>query len=477
MSEDAGFRIEHDLLGELPIPAGVYYGINTARALENFPISGTTIGTYSELVEALAAVKQAAALANRELGVLDDEKADAIIRACEEIRSGRLHDQFVVDPIQGGAGISTNMNANEVIANRSLELMGHARGDYAWIHPLDHVNRSQSTNDVYPTSTRAALHVVTGRLLEALKSLERALAAKAMEFAGLVKLGRTELQDAVPMTLGQEFGSYAAMVRADSRRLRETRGRLREINLGGTAIGTGLNAAPGYAPLVCRHLAEITGVDFVPAPDLIEATQDVGAFVELSGVLKECAIRLSKICDDLRLLASGPRAGFEEITLPAVQAGSSIMPGKVNPSIPEVVNQIAFEVIGHDVTVTMAAAAGQLELNAFEPIIVRALFESLTHLAAGAQVLADRCVAGITAHPDHLRQLVASSIEVVTALSPQIGYAAATRLAQRAIATGRDVRDLAAEEHLLDPATLDALLTPDHLAGSETAPAQEDPSH
>jgi aspartate ammonia-lyase len=457
------YRVEHDLLGDREVPAEAYYGVHTLRAMENFPISGTPISTYPDLVVALAYVKQAAALANRDLGLLDADKATAIVRACEEIRTGRLHEQFVVDVIQGGAGTSTNMNANEVIANRAMELLGHQRGDYRQVHPLEDVNRSQSTNDVYPTAVNVALHLAIGRLLAAMTVLEDAFTAKAGEFADVVKMGRTQLQDAVPMTLGQEFATYAVMIGEDRQRLAEARSLICEINLGGTAIGTGITAHPDYPALACRHLAQLTGIPLTGAANLVEATQDVGAFVQLSGVLKRIAVKVSKVCNDLRLLSSGPRAGLREINLPPVQAGSSIMPGKVNPVIPEVVNQIAYEVIGNDVTVTLAAEGGQLQLNAFEPIIVHSLFESLTHLTGGCRVLADRCVAGITANRDHLRHTVEYSIGLVTALNPCLGYTQATAIAQEALATGRSVYDLVLDHGLLDRTQLDDILRPERL--------------
>src|SRR3979490_2725824 len=393
-------RTEHDLLGDRVVPADAYYGIHTLRALENFPITGTAISIYPDLVTAPACVKQAAAIPNCELGLIDDRRSVAIRLACEEIREGKLHDEFVVDVIQGGAGTSTNMNANEVICNRALEILGHPKGEYQQLPPLDHVNLSQSTNDVYPTSIKLALNFLIRRLLPEMESLKKSFSQKASEFENVLKVGRTQLQDAVPMTLGQEFSTYAVMLGEDEQRLAEARDLVREINLGATAIGTGINAHPDYQGIVTRRLAEIAAMPLVTSPDLIEATQDAGSFVQLSGVLKRIAVKLSKICNDLRLLSSGPRAGIGESQRPAVQAGSSIMPGKVNPVIPEVVNQIAFEVIGNDITVTMAAEAGQLQLNAFEPIIAHSLFKSLQHLASGCRVLADRCVKGITANAE-----------------------------------------------------------------------------
>jgi len=454
-------RIEHDLLGERAVPALAYYGIHTLRALENFPITGMPISIYPDLVSALACVKQAAAIANSELGLLDEKRAVAIRLACEEVREGKLFAEFVVDVIQGGAGTSSNMNANEVICNRALELLGHARGEYQHLHPLDHVNLSQSTNDVYPSAVKLALHFAIKRLLIEMQGLRHAFQKKALEFDDILKVGRTQLQDAVPMTLGQEFSTYAVMLGEDElARLAEAGELIREINLGATAIGTGINAHPDYAPLVTRRLSEISGIAFIVSPNLIEATQDAGSFVQLSGVLKRIAVKLSKVCNDLRLLSSGPRAGIGEIALPAVQAGSSIMPGKVNPVIPEVVNQIAFEVIGNDMTVTMAAEAGQLQLNAFEPIIAHSLFESLQHLAAGCRTLAERCVKGITANRDRARRLLDESTALVTALTPYLGYAQSTAIAQEALASGEKVYDLVLKKRLMTKPQLDELLEP-----------------
>ena len=456
-------RIEHDLLGERAVPASAYFGVHTLRAVENFPITGNPISIYPDLIRALACIKQAAALANHELGMLDKERADAIGKACDEIRSGKLHEQFVVDVIQGGAGTSTNMNANEVIANLGLELLGHARGEYQFLHPNEHVNMSQSTNDVYPTALKVAGYFGIFRLVDAMAVLRRAFEVKAEEFRDVLKMGRTQLQDAVPMTLGQEFSTYAVMLGEDEERLKEAAMLVREINLGATAIGTGINAHPEYASLVCRQLSGITGIPLITSPNLIEATQDCGAFVQLSGVLKRVAVKLSKTCNDLRLLSSGPRAGLNEINLPPMQAGSSIMPGKVNPVIHEVVNQIAFEVIGNDVTVSFAAEAGQLQLNAFEPIIAHSLFKSITHLRNGCLTLAERCVKGITANRERLRATVENSIGVVTALNPYIGYANATQVAQEALATGRSVAELVLEKKLLSKERLAEILQPDVL--------------
>ncbi|WP_396897703.1 aspartate ammonia-lyase, partial [Mycolicibacterium sp.] len=462
---------EHDLLGDHEVPADVYYGVHTVRACENFPISGVPISRHRDLVIALASVKQAAAEANRELGLLDGEIAAAIVAACTEIRGGALHDQFVVDEIQGGAGTSTNMNANEVIANRALELLGHDRGTYRVVHPLEHVNLGQSTNDVYPTAVKVALGSACRALEQALRGLVEHCSAKAVEFADMLKLGRTQLQDAVPMTLGQEFGAFAVTIGEDADRLGEAMALIAEINLGGTAIGTGLNTHPEYAALVCSRLRAITGLPLTTAGNLVEATSDVGAFVQLSGVTKRTAVKLSKICNDLRLLSSGPRAGFGEINLPAVQAGSSIMPGKVNPVIPEMVNQVAFEVIGNDLTVTMAAEAGQLQLNAFEPIIARALLSSLTHLTAAVNVLGERCIRGITANAERMRDAVLQSASIATALNPVLGYEAATALVAEAIATGASIPELVRRSALVDEAVLARMLSPENLCRPNDFPA------
>ena len=456
-------RTEHDLLGDREVPADAYYGVHTLRALENFPISKIPISTYPNLVKALAYVKEACALANHELGLLDDSKTNAIVGACKELIDGKLNDQFVVDVVQGGAGTSTNMNANEVIANRALELLGCERGDYKKLHPLEDVNMSQSTNDVYPTAVKVALRFKIDELIAGMEILRLAFAEKAEEFKDILKMGRTQLQDAVPMTLGQEFSTYAVMLEEDQQRLREAALLIQEINLGATAIGTGINAHPDYAALAQKHLSELTGIQYITASNLVEATQDAGAFVQLSGVLKRVAVKLSKVCNDLRLLSSGPRTGFGEINLPAVQAGSSIMPGKVNPVIPEVVNQIAFLVIGNDVTVSFAAEGGQLQLNAFEPIIAHSLFDNLVYLRQGCVTLAERCVKGITANREHLDKLLQSSIGIVTALNPLIGYENATSVAMEAHATGRSVAEIVLERGLLTKEQLNEVLRPEVL--------------
>ncbi|GAU06374.1 aspartate ammonia-lyase [Burkholderia stabilis] len=463
MAAENSFRTEHDLLGDREVPADAYYGVHTLRALENFPITGSPISVYPALIKALACIKQAAALANHELGLLDTARCDAIVGACAELLGGKLHDQFVVDVIQGGAGTSTNMNANEVIANRALELLGRKKGEYQYLHPNEQVNIGQSTNDVYPSALKIATWFGILSLIEAMEILRHAFEAKALEFKDVLKMGRTQLQDAVPMTLGQEFSTYAVMLGEDEERLREAALLICEINMGATAIGTGITAHPDYAPLVLKHLREITGIPLVTAPDLVEATQDCGSFVQLSGVLKRVAVKLSKTCNDLRLLSSGPRAGLGEINLPPMQAGSSIMPGKVNPVIPEVMNQIAFEVIGNDVTVSFAAEAGQLQLNAFEPIIAHSLFKSVTHLRNGCLTLAERCVKGITANAEHLRASVENSIGIVTALNPYIGYANATSVAMEAHASGGRVYDIVLERGLLSRQQLDEILKPEGL--------------
>ena len=458
-------RSEHDLLGYRDVPAEAYYGIHSLRATENFPVSGTQIKAYPELVNALAFVKKASALANYQFGLLNDWQKDAIIKACDDILRGELHDQFVVDIIQGGAGTSTNMNANEVIANRALEHLGEPRGAYEKLHPLEHVNLSQSTNDVYPTAIKIALHSKINLLIDAMGILQKSFEKKSDEFSDILKMGRTQLQDAVPMTLGQEFGAFGIMLAEDRERLREARQLIHEINLGATAIGTGINAPKGYAKVVTEILSEVTGIPLITAKNLVEATQDAGAFVQLSGVLKRVAVKISKTCNDLRLLSSGPRVGFNEINLPPVQAGSSIMPGKVNPVIPEVVNQIAFEVIGNDVTVSFAAEAGQLQLNAFEPIITRNLFNSLTFLRRGCTILAERCIVGITANRDDLRAMIDKSIGIVTALNPHIGYENASAVAAEAHKTGKGVVEIVLEKGLLSKEKLDEILRPESLIG------------
>ena len=453
-------RIESDMIGEKEVPADALYGIQTLRAAENFNISGVTLRLYPRFIKSLAMVKMAAAKANKDLGELDPKIADAIVEACDEIMKGKYHTHFIVDMIQGGAGTSTNMNANEVIANRALRLMGKKLGEYQYCHPNNHVNFAQSTNDVYPTALKITLLYFNDKLLIALKELISAFDKKSKEFAHILKVGRTQLQDAVPMTLGQEFATFANTLREEIDRLKENAKLFNEINLGGTAIGTGLNANPLYKKKAITYLKEISGYPVKSAKDLVEATQDTGAFVMYSSALKRLAVKLSKISNDLRLLSSGPRAGLWEINLPKMQPGSSIMPGKVNPVIPEVVNQIAYNVIGNDLTVTMAAEAGQLQLNVMEPIIARSLFESLQHLKNGITTLSTKCVNGITANEDHLRLMVQNSIGLVTALVPALGYEVCSSLAKESMSSGKSVYQLALDKKLMSKIDLDKILSP-----------------
>jgi aspartate ammonia-lyase len=458
-------RQEYDSLGSLPIPNDAYWGIHTARALENFPITRRAIYNYPDLIRALARVKQAAARANAEIGVLEAEKAAVIDRVCDEIVGGALHSEFLVGVIQGGAGTSTNMNANEVIANRGLELMGYEKGDYERLSPIDDVNRSQSTNDVYPTAIKLAMVFGLQRLLAEHTLLTASFAAKGREFAAVLKIGRTQLQDAVPMTLGQEFTGFAHTLVEDYDRLGEIIPWLNEINMGATAIGTGITADPRYADAVRRHLEQVTGMPMETAPDLIEATSDAGIFMTLSGTLKRAAVKLSKICNDLRLLSSGPQAGLGEITLPPRQAGSSIMPGKINPVIPEVVNQVAFSVIGADATVTAAAEGGQLQLNAFEPVIAHSILQSLAWMTNACHTLRVNCVDGITANTERLAMQVETSVGVVTALTPYIGYAAAATLAHTALTTQASIAELVVSSGLMTAEKVAEVLSPERLSG------------
>ena len=458
-----GSRLEHDFLGDVEIPCNMYYGIQTRRAVENFQISGFPISSFPKLIRAMAAIKKAAAIANQKLGLLSTEISDAICAACDELMDNKLFDNFVVDVVQGGAGTSTNMNVNEVIANRALELLGRCKGEYGLVSPNDHVNLSQSTNDVYPTAIKIALIYSVRELVEAMAELVGALREKETEFNSVIKVGRTELRDAVPMTLGQEFGAYATTLGEDIHRLEEVCGLIREVNLGGTAIGTGINADPRYPRLVVRELRGISGLALVLSPDLIEATQDTGSFVLLSGVLKRTAVKLSKICNDLRLLSSGPRAGFNEINLPAVQAGSSIMPGKVNPVIPEMVSEVCYQVIGNDLVVTLASEAGQLELNPYLPIIAYNLFESTRMLRNVMVTLARRCISGITANPSACAEMVRSCLGIATALNPYIGYEKASKIAEEAYETGRSVYDIVLERGALSKKQLDKILSPKNL--------------
>ena len=455
-----GHRLESDCLGELPVPDDALYGIQTLRAIRNYHITGVRISHYPEFIKALAAIKKAAALANNRLGLLDGERTEAIAWACDQLLAGRHRAHFRVDVIQGGAGTSSNMNANEVIANLALERLGRPRGDYAHLHPNNHVNLSQSTNDVYPSAIRLALVFMGLDLHKAMGRLARALEDRARRFADVIKIGRTQLQDAVPMTLGQEFHAWAIMVGEDRQRLVEALDLVREINLGGTAIGTGINAPDDYPALAVKLLCEVSGQRMLLAENLVEATQDTGAYVQFSGVLKRTAVKLSKICNDLRLLSSGPRCGLGEIRLPEMAPGSSIMPGKVNPVIPEVVNQIAFQVIGSDLTVTLAAEAGQLELNAMEPVLAHNLFGSLALLKRGCVTLADKCVSGIEADEARCRSFVEQSLGLATALVPHVGYEKAGQVARAALHQGVSVAEAARELLGWSPERLAEVLDP-----------------
>jgi aspartate ammonia-lyase len=462
---DRATRLEHDLIGEKAVPSDAYYGVQTARALENFHISGVELRLYPDLIRAFAMVKLAAARANHDCGVFDGHVLRGIEGACQELIEGKLHDQFRLDVFQGGAGTSTNMNANEVIANRALELMGHAKGEYRHCSPHDHVNASQSTNDAYPSALHLGMALGNRRLVDAMRDLIDAFCAKGREFAGIVKMGRTQLQDAVPMTLGQEFLAFGETLNGEVRALDVVERVLCEINMGATAIGTGLNAPAGYAEKCTAHLADITGLPIHLAPDLIEATQDTQAYVLYSSCMKSLAIKLSKVCNDLRLLSSGPRCGFREINLPAKQPGSSIMPGKVNPVIPEVVNQVCFRVIGSDLTVSMAAEAGQLQLNVMEPVIAACIFEAQTMFVNAARTLRVHCVEGITANADVCRHYVEHSIGTVTALNTVIGYDRATQLAAEAMRTGRGILELVREQRLLTEDQIASVLDPVAMTG------------
>ena len=460
------FRVESDLLGELQVPIDAYYGVQTQRALNNYKISTTHMYDYPEYIIAMAYVKMAAASANAELGVLDRKIADAIIAACKEIVDGKLWDQFPVDMMQGGAGTSVNMNANEVIANRALELMGHRKGEYQYCSPNDHVNCAQSTNDAYPTAFRYTFFRMNRHLEAALQQLIASFRAKGEEFKDIIKMGRTQLQDAVPMTSGQEFNAFANNLEEEIANLNRNAVLLKEINMGGTAIGTGLNAVPGFAELCTKRLSEFSGDSFEKAPDLVEATPDTGAYVSYSAALKRLAVKLSKICNDLRLMASGPRCGLHEINLPPMAPGSSIMPGKVNPVIPEVTNQVCFKVIGNDTAVCFAAEAGQLQLNVMEPVIAQCILESQTWLINVMNTLRTKCVDGITVNAEHCYEMVKHSIGIVTALNPYIGYKTSTKVAKEALETGRSVYDLVLEHGYMTKEKLDEALDPKAMTSS-----------
>lgn len=457
------FRVESDLLGELQVPAEAYYGVQTQRAINNYKISGKHMCDYPEYVKAIAYVKLAAAEANHELGQLPDDVADAMCRACREIIDGKFHENFVTDMVQGGAGTSVNMNANEVIANRALELMGYEKGDYQHCWPNDHCNCGQSTNDVYPTTIRLTFIEMNKQLVAALKRLVASFRKKGEEFKNNIKMGRTQLQDAVPMTSGQEFTAFANTLEEEIGNLNRNVELMLEINMGATAIGTGLNAVPGYAELCTKKLAELTGENFTLGKDLVEATPDTGDYVSYSGALKRLAVKLSKICNDLRLMASGPRCGLHEINLPPMAPGSSIMPGKVNPVIPEVTNQTCFKVIGNDTTVMIAAEAGQLQLNVMEPVITQCIIESQTWLGRAMDTLRERCVDGITVNAEHNAETVRNSIGIVTALNPYIGYKNSTKIAKEALETGASVYDLVLRDKILTKEKLDAILDPKHM--------------
>ena len=439
-------RIEKDFLGEKELPDGAYYGVQTQRGKDNFHITGIPMSAEPCFVQAFGYAKKAAAMANRDLGVLDAKVAGAIIGACDRLIAGEFRDQFVTDFIQGGAGTSTNMNANEVIANVALESLGHRKGEYQFVNPNDHVNFGQSTNDMYPTAFRLALILRLERYMEALTALQEAFYAKAREFRGVLKMGRTHLQDAVPMSLGQEFHGWGTTIGEEVQRIAEVRKLLHEINLGATAIGTTVTAAPGYPELATKHLSAITGRKFILAGDLVEATSDTGAYVLLSGVLKRTSSKLTKICNDIRMLASGPRCGLNEINLPQMQPGSSIMPGKVNPVIPEVVNQVGFLVIGLDLTVTLAASAGQLQLNVMEPVITFALFTSISTMENAVVSLRENCVKGITANAERTRDMVLNSLGIVTVLKPSLGYKQCAEIAREGYETGKSLHRIVVTE-------------------------------
>lgn len=457
------YRTENDLLGDMQVPAQAYYGIQTQRAIDNFHISGVKLYQFPEFIKGLAYVKWAAAETNFQLGLLDEKLKNAIVEAAKEVLTGKFDNEFPIDMIQGGAGTSTNMNINEVLANRALELLGHQKGEYQFCSPNDHVNLSQSTNDAYPTSIRIAAVNSNIILIEHLKDLIASFRKKGEEFKSVLKMGRTQLQDAVPMTLGQEFEAFAATLEEEVDRLTQNCNLMLETNMGATAIGTGINAAPGYAKLCAENLAKVTGLAIFSAPNLIEATPDTGAYVIYSSALKRMAIKISKICNDLRLLSSGPRCGLNEINLPPMQPGSSIMPGKVNPVIPEVMNQVCFRVIGNDLTVTMAAEAGQLQLNVMEPVLTYAIMESMQLLSNGMDTLREKCIDGITANEEHCREMVLHSIGIVTALNPYIGYKNSTKIAKEALETGKSVYNLVLEHNILSKEQLDEILDPENM--------------
>jgi len=452
------FRVEKDSIGTKDVPENVYYGVQSLRAAENFHITG--LNMHPEIINSLAYIKKAAAITNCEAGLLDKRRTQAIVQACDEILEGKFREDFIVDPIQGGAGTSLNMNANEVIANRAIEILGGKKGDYSVVNPNDHVNCGQSTNDVIPTAGKMTSLRLLKKLKKQLLRLHSALEQKADEFDSVIKMGRTQLQDAVPIRLGQEFKAYSVAILRDLNRMDKAMDEMRTLNMGGTAVGTGLNADESYLRRIVPNLSEISGMDLVQAYDLIDATQNLDSFVAVSGAVKACAVTLSKIANDLRLMSSGPRAGFGEINLPAKQNGSSIMPGKVNPVIPEVVNQVAFNAIGNDMTITMAAEAGQLELNAFEPIIFYCLFQSIDTIAYAVNTFVDNCVIGITANETRCRYFVENSVGIITAICPYVGYQKAAEIAKEAIKTGESVRKLIIEKGLLTKEQMNEIMDP-----------------
>ena len=455
------YRVEKDSIGVKDIPEEVYYGVQTLRAAENFHITG--LNMHPEIINSLAYIKKASAITNCEVGILEKKKAQAIVQACDEIIEGKFHDDFIVDPIQGGAGTSLNMNANEVIANRAIEILGGKKGHYTIVNPNDDVNCGQSTNDVIPTAGKmTSLHLLQN-LKKQLLRLYDALNEKAKEFDHVIKMGRTQMQDAVPIRLGQEFKAYSVAIMRDIHRMDKAMDEMRTLNMGGTAIGTGINADENYLRRIVPNLSEISGMEFIQAFDLIDATQNLDSFVAVSGAVKACAVTLSKMSNDLRLMSSGPRAGFGEINLPAKQNGSSIMPGKVNPVIPEVVNQVAFNIIGNDMTITMAAEAGQLELNAFEPIIFYCMFQSIDTLRYAVDTLADNCIVGITANEERCRQLVENSVGIITAICPHVGYEKTADIAKKAINSNESVRSLILKENIMDEEELSRILDPIHM--------------
>ena len=455
------FRVESDSIGEKQVPIDAYYGVQSMRARENFKISGTKI--HNEFIRAIVEIKKAAAITNKDAGVIDEKIADAMVSACDEILAGKYLDNFIVDAIQGGAGTSLNMNANEVIANRAIEILGGNKGDYKLVHPNDHVNCAQSTNDVFPSAGKIAVIRLIKKAVSNLELFYSALVEKSKQFANVIKMGRTEMQDAVPISFGQSFSAYAQAIKRDKQRFTKAIKELSTLNMGGTAIGTGINAQKEYIKNIVPNVEKVTGLELVQAEDLVDATQNLDCFIYVSGIIKACAVNLSKMANDLRLMSSGPRTGFNEINLPPKQNGSSIMPGKINPVIPEVINQISFNVIGNDTTITLAAEAGQLELNAFEPIIFYCLFESLETLTNGVKVFTEDCIKGITINTDSCQDEVERSIGIVTALCPYIGYTKASKIAKKALKEKKKVRDVLIEEKIVEKEQLDKILDPQQM--------------